>query len=343
MTALTAGAPFEPPSRPVGRRTLSLVDIARDQRRLDVDVWYPAVDSAAPRSVYEVLPGISFSGAHAQHQPEPALGRFPLVLMSHGRTGMRISYSMMCEALAARGAVVASADHPGDALLDWLTGRHVDDRTNEVNRVGDAHLVLDALLHGHEAVPSAITSMIHHDHIALAGHSYGAFTAFATAAGSRGVEAHERVGAVIGFQPYMRSMSDRLLSRIDVPSLLVVGELDTVTPAHIDSDRAWAPLAGRPSWKLDLAGAGHQAVSDIALYGELAQLVPDLPDIVRDYLEATVAGSSGPGTRPWRAVMADEVAGAWAFLQIALGLDVATGEAEADRLALADGLVLHRR
>ena len=343
MTSLTAGAPVETPARPVGRRTITLVDVARDQRRLDVDIWYPAAGSDAPRSVYEVLPGIAFSAAHAQHQPEPAVGRYPLVLMSHGRTGMRISYSMLCEALAARGAVVASADHPGDALMDWLTGRHVDDRTNEVNRVGDAHLVLDSLLHGHEAVPSAITSMIHHDRIALAGHSYGAFTAFATAAGSRGVKAHERVGAVIGFQPYMRSMSDRLLARIDVPSLLVVGELDTVTPAHIDSDRAWELLGGRPRWKLDLAGAGHQAVSDIALYAELAQHVPDLPDIVRAYLESTVAGSAGPCTRAWRSVMADEVAGAWAFLQVALGLDPEAGEAEAVHLAAAEGLTLHRR
>jgi dienelactone hydrolase len=343
VTALSAGAPVEAPALPVGRRTITLVDAARDQRRLDVDVWYPAVPSDAPRSVYEVLPGIAFTAAHAQHQPQPAVGRFPLVVMSHGRTGMRISYSMLCEALAARGAVVASADHPGDALMDWLSGRHVDDRTNEVNRVGDAHLVLESLLHGHEMVPSAITSMIHHDHVALAGHSYGAFTAFATAAGSRGVEPHERVGAVIGFQPYMRSMSDRLLARLDVPSLLVVGELDTVTPAHIDSDRAWELLGGHPRWKLDLAGAGHQAVSDIALYAELAQHVPDLPEIVRAYLESTVAGSAGPGTRAWRAVMADEVAGAWAFLQVALGLDVATGEAEALRLASGEGLTLHRR
>jgi predicted dienelactone hydrolase len=343
VTSLTAGAPLETPILPVGRRTITLADVARDQRRLDVDLWYPAAPSREPRSVYEVLPGIAFAAAHAQHQPEPAVGRFPLVLMSHGRTGMRISYSMMCEALAARGAVVASADHPGDALLDWLTGRHVDDRTNEVNRVGDAHLVLDALLHGHEAVPSAITSMIHHERVALAGHSYGAFTAFATAAGSRGIEAHERVGAVIGFQPYMRSMSDRLLSRLEVPSLLVVGELDTVTPAHIDSDRAWALLSGRPSWKLDLAGAGHQAVSDIALYAELAAHITDLPEIVRNYLDSTVAGSSGPGTRPWRSVMVDELAAAWAFLQVALGIDAVAGDAEADRLAAADGLTLHRR
>jgi predicted dienelactone hydrolase len=218
-----------------------------------------------------------------------------------------------------------SADHPGDALVDWLSGRHSDDRTNEVNRVGDAHLVLGALLHGHAEVPDDIAAQVDPDRIVLAGHSYGAYTAYATAAGSRGVEPHEHVSAVIGFQPYMRSMSDALLHRVNVPSLLVVSERDQVTPAHVDADRAWSLLTGRPSWRVDLADAGHQAISDISLYAELAQQVPDLPAIVRDYLLATAAD----GAPDWRGLMARQVAVAWAFLQVTLGLDVERGLATA--------------
>ncbi|MEN9645486.1 MAG: hypothetical protein RL238_2155 [Actinomycetota bacterium] len=339
MTALTAGAPIGTPTHPVGRRTVTLVDPARDGRRLDVDLWYPAAETGAERSVYEVFPGVAFEAAWAQHHPAVLPGRHPLVLFSHGRTGMRISYSMICEALAAHGMVVASADHPGDALADWLTAQQTDDRTNEVNRVADAHLVLDALLHGHPEVPLAVTEVVDHDRIAIAGHSYGAYTAFATAAGSRGVDPHEHVRAVIGFQPFIRTMSDRLLQRVEVPSLLVVSELDTTTPAHIDADRAWDLLPGRPSWRLDLAGCGHQAVSDIALYAELADHVEGLPQMVRDYLAFTAAGSTGPGTRPWRTVMAEQVDVAWAFLQVALDLDPSAGQHAADHFAAA----LHRR
>lgn len=325
MTSLSAGAPVGAPVHPVGRRTVTLVDPVRDGRRLDVDIWYPAVESESARSVYEVFPGVAFDAAWAQHHPAALPGPFPLVLFSHGRTGMRISYSMVCEALAALGVVVVSPDHPGDALADWLTAQQTDDRTNEVNRVADAHLVIDALLHGNPEVPLAITESIDHDRIAIAGHSYGAYTAFATAAGSRGVDPHERVRAVIGFQPFMRTMSDRLLQRVDVPSLLVVSELDTTTPAHIDADRAWALLPGRPAWRLDLGGCGHQAVSDIALYAELADHVEGLPQMVRDYLAFTAAGSTGPGTRPWRTVIAEQVAAAWAFLQVALDIDPSAG------------------
>lgn len=323
MTSLSAGEPIGTPVHPVGRRTITLVDPARDGRRLDVDLWYPADHSDAPRSVYEVFPGVAFDAAWARHHSPVRAGRYPVLLFSHGRTGMRISYSMVCEALAAHGMVVASADHPGDALADWLTAQQTDDRTNEMNRVADAHLVLDALLHGHPEVPLGITEVLDHDRIAIAGHSYGAYTAFATAAGSRGVDPHDHVRAVIGFQPFIRTMSDRLLQRVQVPSLLVASELDTTTPAHVDADRAWAMVPGRPAWRLDLAGAGHQAISDIALYAELADHVEGLPQLVRDYLAFTAAGSTGPGTRPWRTVMAEQVTVAWAFLQVALDLDPA--------------------
>lgn len=343
ITALSAGAPLEPPHFPVGRRTITMIDHERDDRVLGVDLWYPANDSDAARSMYEVFPGVAFAAATARHETPARAGQFPLVLFSHGRTGMRISYALACEALAARGAVVVSSDHPGDALVDWLLGTFADDRTNEVNRVADAHFLLHALLGGADPVPVDVANAIDHDQVVLAGHSYGAFTAFATAAGSRGVEPHERVRAIIGFQAYTRSMSDGLLGRIFVPTLLVVSELDQVTPPPIDAERPWALLRGEPTWRLDLAGAGHQAISDIALYAELADRVPNLPDLVRDYLSQASAGSEAAGGRSWRQLLHLQVAAAWTFLQVVLGPDAEDGEAAAQQLAAEPGLTLRRR
>ena len=343
MTQLTAGSPLEAPHYPVGRRTISLVDPARDGRTLAVDLWYPAAPSDARPSLYEVFPGVAFAGAAAQHDAPTLHGRFPLFLLSHGRTGMRISYSLVCEALAARGAVVVSSEHPGDTLFDWLTGTQTDDRTNEVSRVADAHVVLNALLDGHSSVPDELLAAIDHQRVALAGHSYGAYTAFAVAAGSRGIAPHPAVRAIVGFQPYTRSMSDALFARIGVPALLVVSEQDQVTPASVDADRPWALLAGQPSWRLDLAGAGHQAISDIALYAELADHIEDLPDLVREYLRFTAAGSQEAHGRGWRAVEQLQVEAAWAFLQVALEIDVPAGTAAADALAVLSGLTLQRR
>lgn len=342
MTPLTAGAPIETPHFPVGRRTIFLIDGSRSNRLLGVDVWYPATESDAPPSNYELLPGISYRSAHAQHEAPARAGEFPLVLFSHGRTGMRISYAFLCEALAARGAVVASADHPGDVLIDWLLGQQHDDRTNEINRVADAHFVLHAFLSGDSAVPVEIVNALDHERVVLAGHSYGAYTAFATVAGSRGVAAHDRVRAVVGLQPYTRTMSDGLLGRITQPTLMVVSLQDRTAPPEVDADRPWALLRGKPTWRLDLAGAGHHASSDIALYSELVEHVPNVPTQVRDYLAFT-ASLSEPSERSWRELLAVQIRAVWAFLQIALDIDPNTGRAEAEHLDGSQGVQLRRR
>ena len=340
MDALSAGQPIEAPHHPVGRRTILLTDHTRASRLLGVDVWYPAEVSGTERSTYELLPGIAYKAAHAQHEPPARAGEFPLIVFSHGRTGMRTSYALLCEALAARGAVVVSADHPGDVLVDWLLGTHVDDRTNEVNRVADAHFLLHALLSGDAAIPVDVVNAIDHDRIVLAGHSYGAYTAFATAAGSRGVAAHDRVRAIVGLQSYTRTMSDGLLGRITQPTLMVVSTADQTTPPAVDAERPWALLRGDPTWRLDLAGAGHHASSDIALYAELVAHVPNVPERVREYLELTAGGSEPSGGLSWRDLLAVQIATIWAFLQVVLDIDPETGNAEAERIGSLPGLTL---
>lgn len=343
MTALSAEPPIEPPVNVIGRRTTLMADPQRDGRLLGVDVWYPSVPNDEPLSIYELMPGVSFRSASASHEPPPATGRYPLVVFSHGRTGMRFAYSMLCEAIAARGAIVVSADHPGDVLTDWITGRQVDDRSNEINRVADTHALLAELRPGGSLLEPELIAAIDHDRIALIGHSYGAYTALATAAGARGVPAHDRVGAVVGLQPFTRSMSDRALRRVNVPSLLVVSDHDTTTPASSDADRPWSLMTGRPAWRADLLGAGHQAASDLGLYADLVQQLPHLPAPVRQYLEYATSDAVHPSMRPWREVLAQQVRVVWAFLEIALALDPREGAAAAEALSREDGITLEMR
>ncbi len=340
MTTLSAGPPIEPPRHPVGRRTTLVADPQRNGRLLGVDVWYPAASDDGSRSRYELFPGVSFRAAVAQHEAPPATGIFPLLLFSHGRTGMRFAYSMLCEALAARGAVVVSADHPGDALTDWLVGSHVDDETNEINRVGDAHALLAELRPGGSVLPAELIASIDHDRVAMVGHSYGAYTAFATAAGTRGVPAHDRVRAVAGLQPFTRTMSDGALGRVVVPALLVISELDVTTPASTDADRPWALLRGRPTWRADVSGATHHAASDMGLYAEMAQQIAFLPSPVRQYLEAS---SAGVDARPWRDVLAIQIRVLWSFLEAALDIETAVNSTSARMLSEEPGLTLQIR
>ena len=98
-TVLRAGAPLEPPGRPVGHGSAVVVDEARGGRSLAVEWWYPAGPGATDPSVYELLPGIGFTAA-ATDGAAAAPGRPPLLVWSHGRVGTRSSYVMLCEGLA---------------------------------------------------------------------------------------------------------------------------------------------------------------------------------------------------------------------------------------------------
>jgi len=356
VTNLSAAPPVESPERPVGRTTARLADQRRDGRVLLIDVWYPARVSAEPLTQYEPLPSIVFESAVAHDapavlpNPEPGRnGRYPLVLVSHGRTGMRIAYSLLCEALAARGFVVVAADHPGDALADWLGGTFVDDRTNETGRVGDSGFLLDALLDPSAAdaaaigLPGEVLAAIDPSRILSIGHSYGAYTGLAAAAGVRGVEPDSRISAVVGLQPYTRSMSDNALARVKTPTLLVISEFDQTTPAATDGDRPWQLVNGAPTWRMDLAGAAHHASSDMGLYLELAGQMSDLPPMVVAYVSMMSGETTGPNMRPWREGLLLQIRTIAAFADLVLDIDPERGVVEADAVAAAAGVVLQGR
>jgi predicted dienelactone hydrolase len=344
MTTLTATASIEPAATPVGRRTVELHDHARDGRSVVVDVWYPAPAGPQPLTSYEPIPGVRFESVNAHDDADVLPGSYPLILMSHGRTGMRFAYSLLCEALAARGAIVAAPDHAGDVMIDWLGGTNASDRTNEVNRVGDSHFVLDTLLGPQPAHDlAAIASTIDPDRIASIGHSYGAYTALAAAAGVRGVAPDARLGAVVGLQPYTRSMSDAALARVTTPTLLILSEFDSTAPIATDGDRPWKLINAAPVWRLDLHAAAHHASSDMGLYLELAGLLPNLPPMVQAYVAMMTPDMIGDHLRPWRDGLVVQLRAIWAFLDIVLNMDPARGEAEADRLAATPRVLLRRR
>ncbi|MFM7061669.1 MAG: alpha/beta hydrolase family protein [Actinomycetes bacterium] len=342
MSGLHAGAPLLGGSPPVGRMSGLVVDADRADRMLPVECWYPiAADGATTPTIYELLPGTGFTSAGAFDAP-PAPGRSPLVLFSHGRTGTRIAYTLLCEALAALGCVVISADHPGDTLIDFALEIAVDDATNERQRVEDARLLLDAALGGADGVPAEVRAAIDPDRIAVAGHSYGGYTALGLAAGAFGAP-DERVRAVVGMQAYTRALTDADLARVGVPTLLSVATRDATTPPAVDADRPWALLATPDTVRVDVADAAHQACSDVGLYAELAPQVPDLPQNLRDYLEETAADTREAGMRSWREAVALQARIATGFLDEVLGIDPARGAGTLAALTADPAVTLQRR
>jgi predicted dienelactone hydrolase len=338
-TDLIAGEPLEPPRRRVGRISAVLFDASRDDRVVAVDAWYPAAPGdAGERSLYELLPGVGFTAA-AERDAPVADGPHPLVLFSHGRSGTRSSYALLCEALAARGYVVVAPEHTGDSLVDWLLGTAVDDETNEANRAADARFVLDAVFDAAGPL-GTVGAQVDADRIAAAGHSYGGNTAISLASGP-GADA--RVRAIAGLQAFTRTIAKQVFEAMKLPALLITGSHDATTPPATDADRAWAKLGAEPAWRVDIERAGHQGCSDVGLYLELAPQVPDLPPIVGDYVASMAADVTGTPGEPWRETVALHVRVLGAFLDGALGIDAGNATAEIDAVSALAGVTVGQR
>ncbi|MFJ2810509.1 alpha/beta hydrolase family protein [Kitasatospora sp. NPDC087271] len=145
----TIDLPAPTTGRPVGTTTLHLVDRDRPDpfvpaagpRELMVQLWYPARATAGrPRAPYTTPrvaaaidqrlpldPGTIASVRPTARTDAPALpGPLPLLLLGHGRTGLRSNCTALAEELAAHGYLVASVDHTYDALaVEFPDGRLV--------------------------------------------------------------------------------------------------------------------------------------------------------------------------------------------------------------------------
>ena len=295
-------------TRSIGHGSTLIVDSTRGDRVLGLDVWYPTDATTGDFASYELLPGIALPSTKALNAAQPTSQRLPLIIWSHGRTGLRQNYSQLCEALAENGFIVAVPDHPGDTLTDWLTGKNVDDQTNEIQRLGDISFTIDQLL-----APQAETLLsefaINTDRVYVAGHSYGGLTAIISSTGMHGVQPDRRVRAIAGAQAYTRTLPNDLIRRINVPTLLLVGSGDVTTPPSSDADPIWTVLStlNPRNRRVDLPNGGHQACSDFSLYMEVVPTMPGIPQMVLDYLDSIAAESPAGFRDTWRDTMSVQV------------------------------------
>jgi predicted dienelactone hydrolase len=219
---------------------------------------------------------------------------------------MRHNYSLLCEALAARGYIVIASDHPGDTLFDWALGTHVDDITNDRNRIGDVRLLIDCALGTGPELAPWLTAHVDESRIAVGGHSYGGLTALATVSTLHEFTPDARVHAAFLAQGYTRILPDEIFASTAVPVLMVVANQDKTTPPTTDAEKAWSFLSAREgrvgelSQRFDVDQAGHQASSDFGLYAELAPQVENLPDMLRAYVKMVVDDSPPQWIHNWR-------------------------------------------
>jgi len=292
--AAEAVADVSPPDEPgpyqVGRRVVQLEDTSRG-RPLTADVWYPADDvtGAAP-AIYQFIPGIELPSPSAfADAPLSAEGPFPLVVYSHGSGGLRYVAAWFTELLASHGFVVVAVDHTGNTALDAITGTGTPRDVTAQTRVLDTEFLITDMLARSAAAGDPLSGAIDPERIGVTGHSFGGFTALASASGFASplgdVAADERVIAVAAMSPASTLLSDAELESVDVPTLLVSGTLDTTTPIDPDTERPWELIPGRPLIRVDIDGAGHQSFTDVCRYQRELATRTDLPAVLLETID----------------------------------------------------------
>lgn len=178
----------------IGVRTMNLVhkdqvDILNSKegkdplydRPLTVEIWYPAEVAAGTEAsvTYEEVMGtlgdslrplvpFTFKGrAIRDAKPKSAVGKFPLVIVSHGYVGSRYLMTYLTENLASKGYVVVSIDHTDSTFKD-ANAFH----STLLNRAKDIKFVLNEMagLNG-----DTLAEIIDADHTGIVGYSMGGY------------------------------------------------------------------------------------------------------------------------------------------------------------------------
>lgn len=151
----------------VGQTTIALLDSSRN-RPLITEIWYPTEDTTKVNLTTES----PFKLPPTSKDAEPIAKKSPLVLLSHGTGGNRISQMWLACELASNGYVVAAVDHYGNTFDNKIPENFV----KVWDRPIDISYVLDELLR-----TPPFVSIIDTARIGMAGFSLGGYTTIALA------------------------------------------------------------------------------------------------------------------------------------------------------------------
>ncbi len=265
---------------PVGVKTLELIHPGQadvlaggvKDRRLTVELWYPATVGTAPGGTYRTLcrdgrTEVALQG-RAARDAGAAEGDFPLVILSHGYPGNRMLMSHLGENLASKGYLVASIDHPESTYGDpaYLGGQAF--ASTLVNRPLDTRFIMDAL--GASKVAIIGYSMGGYGALIAGGASVSEATLTMERGGGPWMAAHlaavadPRLKAIIPVGPWGRQYGvwDAAgMAGLSVPALIVAGSRDDVSGYDTGMRKIFDEAVGVERHLLTFDGAGHNAAA----------------------------------------------------------------------------------
>jgi len=227
--------------------------VARYDRPLTVEVWYPAAAGTAPGGTYDAVlrdgeTTVTLVG-QAVRDAQVADGTYPLVIVSHGYPGNRWLMSPLAENIASKGYVVASIDHTDSTYSDQSAFG-----STLVNRPWDQRFVIDQLA----ALDDDLGAITDAQNAAVVGYSMGGYGALIYAGAgvtkasteytwgapqgllernmvgtsTHAAIADDRVKAFVAFGPWGNNTGfwdAEGLSGIETPLMLIAGGVDDVS------------------------------------------------------------------------------------------------------------------
>jgi predicted dienelactone hydrolase len=205
---------------PIGVRTLELTardrpdvvntqqgaPVVRYDRKLTVEVWYPARLAAGqqPGGEYHAITrdGSTIATLHGQAvrdaAPASGAGGFPLVIVSHGFPGNRYLMTHLGEHLASAGFVVVALDHR-DSTYEYTTPRATAVSSALYNRSLDVLFVLDEMARLSQVAPAEgqgfLGGLVDATHVGVVGYSFGGYGVVNVVGGGYSAKAVASAGA----------------------------------------------------------------------------------------------------------------------------------------------------
>ena len=265
-----ANAYTEPGPYPIGVTTLTLA------KGNQVEVWYPAaadttvgditydVRDFTPEEIRAILTAdvpatFTFQGAR---DADGADGTFPVVLFSHGYTGMRLQSTFLTSHLASWGFVVASTDHPSRDLPNVLSGKASGDRADSVD---DLLQMLDLVVAEGASTTSLLGGHVDDEHVVAVGHSAGGGTILGAALDPR-VDGYVSLASGIALGGDATTTTVEAQELPDKPSFFMAGALDQVISATERTKPSFEQVP-TPSLLWILDGVGHNGFDDFCTFG----------------------------------------------------------------------------
>jgi fermentation-respiration switch protein FrsA (DUF1100 family) len=198
-TTVTPAPTVAPAPRTAPTKTFDVVvrslNLSRGSRKLPTTIWYP----------------------------RSSTGRFPVVIFSHGLTGLPTSYATLIDHWASAGFIVAGAAYPHTSM-----GAPDFQVADVANQPADASYVLTKVLALNTTAGDPLRGRIDTEHLAAAGHSAGAITTVGLFAAHRDARLDAGIvlaGNAVGMgSAYMGAPASLLF---------VHGDADTTTPYNL--------------------------------------------------------------------------------------------------------------